>query len=67
MRGNNDLIMRIEGKPTYDKLVNHILRLRNRTVVVPPLTAARTKAGIPATVDLTQNRRNLESPEAYGD
>lgn len=67
MRGNNEIILRNTGKANYDQLIKHVLRLRQRTVLVPPTVSGRLVTKVPGFVDLTQNHRNLESAEAYED
>ena len=66
MRGNDDIILRHTGRATYAQLTKHIVRLRKSSALLPA-RSARPLTGVPATVDLTQNFSDLESPEAYGD
>ena len=65
-RGNNDVILRIEDQAIYERWEQQVGLLRQYSALVSPPNAARS-AAIPPSVDLTQNRANLEWPEACRD
>jgi phosphatidylserine/phosphatidylglycerophosphate/cardiolipin synthase-like enzyme len=65
-RGNNDVILRIADRAIHARWEEQVALLRQHSALVPRSNAARA-ARIPPTVDLTQNRANLDSPKAYAD
>ncbi len=66
MRGNNDIILRHTDKATYDQLIKHVLRLRQRTTVVSH-TRGRVVAGTSGFIELTPQQRALNPAEAFED